>query len=301
MLAWGGDGAFLTDGAVIEVILLGIVVTALWTVIGVAFGSVVPNQVAAIVVLLAVTQFVEPIARVALGAFDATDSVARFLPGAAADGLIGASLIGEVGGGHGRPAAAVGRAPGAARLRGRARGRGEGDDAAPRYRVEPGHDPDPRRRSCSGWSRCWPCWRRRRSRSRRTSATTTSRRPRAAGRHDPASGARFEVPGDAGRSGARAAGSTTTDDAGQPVAVVRGAGGLPRRLLRRAAAAAPTARSRASRTQTFDAWRVEPGRRAGEGHREPVELADGSPRRCAGSRLPGGSGPCAAGGWSSRW
>ncbi len=101
MLAWGGDGAFLSDGAVIEVILLGIVVTALWTVIGVAFGSVVPNQVAAIVVLLAVTQFVEPIARVALGAFDATDSVARFLPGAAADGLIGASLIGQVGGGGG--------------------------------------------------------------------------------------------------------------------------------------------------------------------------------------------------------
>jgi hypothetical protein len=99
MLAWGGDGAFLTDGAVIEVILLGIVVTALWTVIGVAFGSVVPNQVAAIVVLLAVTQFVEPIARLALGAFDATDSVARFLPGAAADGLIGASLIGEMAGG----------------------------------------------------------------------------------------------------------------------------------------------------------------------------------------------------------
>jgi hypothetical protein len=99
MLAWGGDGAFLTDGAVIEVILLGIVVTALWTVIGVAFGSVVPNQVAAVVVLLALTQFVEPIARLALGAFDATDSVARFLPGAAADGLIGASLIGEMAGG----------------------------------------------------------------------------------------------------------------------------------------------------------------------------------------------------------
>ena len=59
----------------------------------------VPNQVAAIVVLLAVTQFVEPIARVALGAFDVADGVARFLPGAAADGLIGASFIGELAGG----------------------------------------------------------------------------------------------------------------------------------------------------------------------------------------------------------
>lgn len=99
LLAWGGDGAFLTDGTVVEVLLLGIVVTALWTVIGVAFGSVVPNQVAAIVVLLAFTQFVEPIARLALGAFDVTDSIARFLPGAAADGLIGASLISEMAGG----------------------------------------------------------------------------------------------------------------------------------------------------------------------------------------------------------
>lgn len=99
LLAWGGDGAFLGDGAVLQALVLGIVVTALWTIIGVAFGAVVPNQVAAIVVLLAVTQFVEPVARVALGAFDVTDSVARFLPGAAADGLIGASLISELAGG----------------------------------------------------------------------------------------------------------------------------------------------------------------------------------------------------------
>ena len=46
---------------------------ALWAVLGVAFGSVVPNQVAAIVVILAFTQLVEPIARLALGAFDPTD------------------------------------------------------------------------------------------------------------------------------------------------------------------------------------------------------------------------------------
>ncbi len=101
LLAWLGDGAFLSNGDVVEVLVLGVVVTALWAVIGVAFGSVVPNQVAAIVVILAFTQFVEPIARVALGAFDSLDSVAKFLPGAAADGLIGASLLGEMGGGSG--------------------------------------------------------------------------------------------------------------------------------------------------------------------------------------------------------
>ncbi|MEQ6900462.1 ABC transporter permease [Nocardioides sp. YIM 152588] len=101
LLAWRGEGAYLTDPDVLVVISLGVLVTALWAVIGVAFGAVVPNQVAAIVVLLAFTQFVEPIARLALGAFELTSSVARFLPGAAADGLIGVSLIGEMGGGSG--------------------------------------------------------------------------------------------------------------------------------------------------------------------------------------------------------
>ena len=99
VLAAAGDGAFLTDRAVLEVVVLSVVVSALWAVIGVAFGSVLTNQVAAIVVILAFTQFVEPIARIALGAFDLTDGVARFLPGAAADGLIGASFYAAFGGG----------------------------------------------------------------------------------------------------------------------------------------------------------------------------------------------------------
>ena len=144
-----------TTGEVVEVLVLGVVVTALWAVIGVAFGSVVPNQVAAIVVILAFTQFVEPIARLALGAFDRLDSVAKFLPGAAADGLMGASLFGEMGGGSGdllsRGAALVvllGYAGGLALV-------GRLHHAAPRHRlirpVLPGqrvdlsHDPAARR------------------------------------------------------------------------------------------------------------------------------------------------------------
>ncbi|MFW0797049.1 ABC transporter permease [Gordonia sp. CPCC 205515] len=99
LLSWLGDGAFLTDGRIIEVIVLSMVVMVLWTALGVAFGTVVPNQVAAIVILLAFTQLVEPIARIALGAFDATSGVAKFLPGAAADGLIGTSFYSMMGAG----------------------------------------------------------------------------------------------------------------------------------------------------------------------------------------------------------
>lgn len=98
ILALMGDGAFLTEGATIRAIVMSMLAMALWTVMGVAFGSVLTNQIAAIVVLLAFTQFVEPIARIALAAFDATSSVAQYLPGAAADALIGSSFFGAVGG-----------------------------------------------------------------------------------------------------------------------------------------------------------------------------------------------------------
>jgi ABC-2 type transport system permease protein len=99
LLAARGDGAFLGDGEVLLALGSGIVVTALWAVIGVAFGSLVTNQVAAIVVILAFTQFVEPIARSVGSAVDALAPVAQFLPGAAADAVIGGSFFAGFGGG----------------------------------------------------------------------------------------------------------------------------------------------------------------------------------------------------------
>ncbi|MCB8955003.1 MAG: ABC transporter permease [Nocardioides sp.] len=101
LLAGWGDGAYLTDGGVLQVLALSVVVIAVWAVVGVAFGSVVTNQVAAIVVILAFTQLVEPIARVALGSFAGLDQVAKFLPGAAADGIVGASFFSSYGSGAG--------------------------------------------------------------------------------------------------------------------------------------------------------------------------------------------------------
>ncbi|MBB2975764.1 ABC-type transport system involved in multi-copper enzyme maturation permease subunit [Microbacterium endophyticum] len=65
----------------------------LWVLIGIGIGALVRNQVAAIVIVLAFTQLVEPIARVAAGFVDGLDSVTRFLPGAASDSLVGASVF----------------------------------------------------------------------------------------------------------------------------------------------------------------------------------------------------------------
>ena len=92
-----GDGAFLDDPEVVRALLLGVLVTGLWAVLGTGFGAVVPHQVAAVVAILAFTQFVEPIARLALGAVDGLSVVSAYLPGAAADAVVGASLFSQMG------------------------------------------------------------------------------------------------------------------------------------------------------------------------------------------------------------
>ena len=70
---------------------------AVWTVVGVAFGTLLTNQVAVIVVLLAFTQFVEPILRVVLGQFDWSEGLAKLMPGAAGEAITGASFYAESG------------------------------------------------------------------------------------------------------------------------------------------------------------------------------------------------------------
>ncbi|WP_419818034.1 ABC transporter permease [Glaciibacter flavus] len=71
----------------------GILAMALWASIGVGLGTLVTSQVATIVIVLAFTQFVEPLLRLAAGFIPATADVARFLPGAASDALVGASFF----------------------------------------------------------------------------------------------------------------------------------------------------------------------------------------------------------------
>lgn len=65
----------------------------LWTLVGIGVGATVRNQVVAIVLVLAFTQFIEPIARLAGGFLSGLEPVARVLPGAAGDALVGASAF----------------------------------------------------------------------------------------------------------------------------------------------------------------------------------------------------------------
>ncbi|MDQ1129540.1 ABC transporter permease [Microbacterium sp. SORGH_AS_0888] len=65
----------------------------LWVLVGIGTGLVVRNQVAAIVIVLAFTQFVEPLLRVGAAFVESLSGIGRFLPGAAGDALVGASAL----------------------------------------------------------------------------------------------------------------------------------------------------------------------------------------------------------------
>lgn len=90
LLEFAGDGAFLGNRDVLEVLGFSALALTLWTMVGVGFGLIVPNQIASVIVIIGFTQLVEPIARVAFAFVDALSGVAKFFPGAAADSLVGA-------------------------------------------------------------------------------------------------------------------------------------------------------------------------------------------------------------------
>jgi hypothetical protein len=91
------DGTYLGDPGVLSQLGFSVLAMAIWCVIGVGLGSLLTNQVAAVVVILAFTQFVEPILRLGLTAVDALAGVQKFLPGAAAEALAGSSLYSSTG------------------------------------------------------------------------------------------------------------------------------------------------------------------------------------------------------------
>lgn len=92
VVALTGHDTNLGDGDIWRALLQSVLAMGLWAAIGVGLGAVLRNQVAGIVVIIAFSQLVEPLARIGLGAWDVTSGVAKFLPGAAADAMAGASL-----------------------------------------------------------------------------------------------------------------------------------------------------------------------------------------------------------------
>lgn len=96
-LAAMGEPTFLADSGVQRALLLSVVALTLWSLVGVGVGTVMTNQIAAIVVLLVFTQFVEPLLRVFLAQFEVTEGIAKFLPGAAGEAVVGSSLYSSSG------------------------------------------------------------------------------------------------------------------------------------------------------------------------------------------------------------
>lgn len=96
VFAAAGKPTLLDDSSTWRSVGLAVVAMALWALLGVGVGTVLTNQVAVVVVVLAWTQFVEPIARLALGATSWGGHVVSYLPGAASDALTGGSFYTEV-------------------------------------------------------------------------------------------------------------------------------------------------------------------------------------------------------------
>jgi len=92
VLALLGKPSYLSDPIVLRSAMLSVLALTVWTVVGVGFGTLMTSQVAVIVVLLAFTQFVEPILRLLLGQFDWSTGISKFLPGAAGEAITGGSF-----------------------------------------------------------------------------------------------------------------------------------------------------------------------------------------------------------------
>lgn len=92
-----GQPTYLDQASTWQSIALSALALALWAIVGVGFGSILTNQVAVIVVVLAFTQFVEPVLRLVLTLTSWGGSIAAYLPGAAGEAISGGSFYSETG------------------------------------------------------------------------------------------------------------------------------------------------------------------------------------------------------------
>ena len=91
LAAMGGD-PMLGEPEVLRTALYSALALLIWTVVGVGFGAALKNQVVAIVVILAFTQLVEPVLRMAFSMIDGMEDVGRWLPGSAGEAIAGSSF-----------------------------------------------------------------------------------------------------------------------------------------------------------------------------------------------------------------
>jgi len=93
LLAGYGLGTDLTSPDTWALFGRMILAYVLWVLVGIGVGALIRNQVGAIVGVLVFTQFLEPVGRAAAAFVDGLSEVTRFLPGAASDALVGASVF----------------------------------------------------------------------------------------------------------------------------------------------------------------------------------------------------------------
>lgn len=93
VLAATGADPMLGTGETWAVIGRVLAVLGIWAVIGFGIGVLVRNQAVAIVIALVFTQFVEPLLRTGAQFWEWSAQLAKFLPGAATDAFVGASLM----------------------------------------------------------------------------------------------------------------------------------------------------------------------------------------------------------------
>ena len=93
VLAASGQETLLGEGDTWTLVGRSVLAMAIWGLVGVGVGVMIPSQIGSIVAILAFTQFVEPLLRTAAAFVDGLDEVGRFLPGAAGDALVGASFF----------------------------------------------------------------------------------------------------------------------------------------------------------------------------------------------------------------
>lgn len=89
-----GHDLGLTAEGVPRTMVLSVLAVALWTLVGLGIGTLITNQVAAIIVGVVVAYVVEPLLIVGLTLAEA-DEVAQFLPSAASSAIIGSTSFGD--------------------------------------------------------------------------------------------------------------------------------------------------------------------------------------------------------------